>query len=46
LDRAQPAGAVRPDLTVDEAMALVAGALAAIRHADAETSRQRSAHIA
>ena len=27
-------------------MALVAGAFAAIRHAGAETSRQRSAHIA
>jgi AcrR family transcriptional regulator len=46
LDRAHAAGAVRPDVTVDEIMALVAGALAAIRHADAETSRQRSAHIA
>jgi hypothetical protein len=37
---------VRPDLTADEVMALVAGAFAAIRHAGAETSRQRSAHIA
>jgi AcrR family transcriptional regulator len=46
LDRAHAAGAVRPDLTVDELMALVAGALAAIRHAGAETSRARSAHIA
>ncbi len=46
LDRAHAAGAVRPDLTVDELMALVAGTLAAIRHADAETSRDRSAHIA
>jgi AcrR family transcriptional regulator len=46
LDRAHAAGAVRPDLTVDEVMALVAGAFAAIRHAGAETSRQRSAHIA
>ncbi len=46
LDRAHAAAAVRPDLTVDEVMALVAGAFAAIRHAGAETSRQRSAHIA
>jgi AcrR family transcriptional regulator len=46
LDRARAAGAVRHDLTVDEVMALVAGAFAAIRHAGAETSRQRSAHIA
>ncbi|MGW5265314.1 TetR/AcrR family transcriptional regulator [Microbispora sp. NPDC004025] len=46
LDRAQAAGVVRPDLTADEVMALVAGAFAAIRHAGAETSRTRSAHIA
>lgn len=46
LDRAHVAGVVRPDLTVDEAMALVAGAFAAIRHANAETSRERAAHIA
>ena len=46
LDRAQAAGAVRDDLAVEEVMALVAGAFAAIRHADAETSRERSAHIA
>ena len=46
LSRAHAVGAVRPDLTVDEVMALVAGAFAAIRHAGAETSRQRSAHIA
>jgi AcrR family transcriptional regulator len=46
LDRAHAAGAVRPDATVDEVMALVAGALAAIHHAGAEASRQRSAHIA
>jgi AcrR family transcriptional regulator len=46
LDRAHVAGAVRDDLTVDEVMALVAGAFAAIRHAGAETSRKRSAHIA
>jgi AcrR family transcriptional regulator len=46
LDRAHSAGVVRPDVTVDEVMALVAGAFAAIRHANAETSQQRSAHLA
>jgi AcrR family transcriptional regulator len=46
LDRAHAAGAVRPDVTADEVMALVAGAFAAIRHAGAEASRQRSAHLA
>ncbi|MFF5306760.1 TetR/AcrR family transcriptional regulator [Streptomyces sp. NPDC013161] len=46
LDRAHAADAVRADLTIDEVMALVAGAFAAIRHAGAETSRKRSAHIA
>jgi AcrR family transcriptional regulator len=46
LDRAHAAAAVRTDVTVDEVMALVAGAFAAIRHAGAETSPQRSAHIA
>ncbi|HEX5403881.1 MAG TPA: helix-turn-helix domain-containing protein [Pseudonocardiaceae bacterium] len=46
LDRAHAAGTVRPDVTVDEVMALVAGAFAAIRHANAETSQERSAHIA
>ncbi|GDY33629.1 hypothetical protein GTS_52620 [Gandjariella thermophila] len=46
LDRAHAAGAVRHDLTVEGLMALVAGAFAAIRHANAETSRKRSAHIA
>jgi hypothetical protein len=46
LDRAHAAGAVRHDLTADDVMALVAGAFTAIRHANAETSRKRSAHIA
>jgi AcrR family transcriptional regulator len=46
LDRAHAAGAVRHDVTVDEVMALVAGAFAAIRHANAETSQNRSAHLA
>ncbi|SFQ32673.1 regulatory protein, tetR family [Actinomadura madurae] len=46
LDRAHAAGVVRDDLTVDEVMALVAGAFAAIRHAGAEASRERSGRIA
>ena len=46
LGRAREARAVRPDATADEVMALVAGAFAAIRHGGADTSRQRSAHIA
>ncbi|MEW2353717.1 helix-turn-helix domain-containing protein [Spirillospora sp. NPDC029432] len=46
LGRAHAAGVVRPDLAVDEVMALVAGAFAAIRHAGAETGRERSAHLA
>jgi AcrR family transcriptional regulator len=46
LDRGHAAGVVRDDVTVEEVMALVAGAFAAIRHAGAETSRERSAHIA
>lgn len=45
LVRAHAAGVVRPDVTVDEVMALVAGAFAAIRHANAETSQERSAHL-
>jgi AcrR family transcriptional regulator len=46
LNRAHATEAVREDLTVDEVMALVAGAFTAIRHAGAETSRERSAHLA
>jgi AcrR family transcriptional regulator len=46
LDRAQAAGVARRDATVGEVMALVAGAFAAIRHAGADTSRRRSAHLA
>ncbi|SHN75599.1 TetR/AcrR family transcriptional regulator [Cryptosporangium aurantiacum] len=46
LGRAHAAGTVRTDATTDEVMALVAGAFAAIRHAGAETSRRRSAHLA
>ncbi len=33
-------------MTVDEVMAIVAGAFAAIRHAGADTSRERSDHLA
>jgi AcrR family transcriptional regulator len=46
LDRAHAAGVARPDTTVEEVMALVAGAFAAIRHAGAETDPARSAHLA
>ena len=46
LRRAHAAGLARSDLTADEVLALVAGAFAAIRHAGAEASRERSAHIA
>jgi AcrR family transcriptional regulator len=46
LDRARTAGTVRPDVTVDDVLALVAGAFAAIRHANAETNEKRSAHLA
>ena len=40
------AAVARRDATAGEVMALVAGAFAAIRHAGAETSRERSAHLA
>jgi AcrR family transcriptional regulator len=46
LGRAQAAGAARRDVTVEEVMALLAGAFTAIRHAGAQTSRERSAHLA
>lgn len=46
LRRAHAAGLARSDLTADEVLALVAGAFAAIRHAGAEASRERSAHLA
>ncbi|HEX3490809.1 MAG TPA: helix-turn-helix domain-containing protein [Streptosporangiaceae bacterium] len=44
LVRAQAAGAVRGDVTVDDVMALVAGAFGAIRHAGA--SAERAGHLA
>jgi AcrR family transcriptional regulator len=46
LARAHAARVVRPDVTAADLMALVAGAFAAIRHAGAETSPERSAHLA
>jgi AcrR family transcriptional regulator len=46
LNRAQAVGAVRDDINVEEVMALIAGAFAAICHAKAETSHERSAHLA
>jgi AcrR family transcriptional regulator len=46
LGRAHAAGVARRDATVDEVMAVVAGAFAAIRHAGADTSRERSEHLA
>ncbi len=46
LSRAQAVAAVRQDLTIEELMALVAETLAAIRHANAETDRERTAHLA
>jgi AcrR family transcriptional regulator len=46
LSRAQSVAVVRQDLTIEELMALVAGTLAAIRHANAETDHKRSAHLA
>ncbi|MFJ4650591.1 TetR/AcrR family transcriptional regulator [Nocardia sp. NPDC088792] len=45
LDRARTAGLVRDDVTADEVMALVAGAFAAIRHADAHADPARAARI-
>jgi AcrR family transcriptional regulator len=46
LGRAHAAGVARRDASVDEVMAVVAGAFAAIRHAGADTSRERSTHLA
>ncbi|MGF6887551.1 AcrR family transcriptional regulator [Nocardia sp. GAS34] len=45
LDQARAAGVVRTDVTVEEAMALVAGAFAAIHHVDAQSDPARAAHI-
>jgi AcrR family transcriptional regulator len=46
LRRAQEAGVARSDVTAAEALALVAGAFGAIRHAGAEADPGRSAHLA
>ncbi|MQY26086.1 TetR/AcrR family transcriptional regulator [Nocardia aurantia] len=46
LDRARAAALVRDDITVEEVMALVAGAFTAIHHADAQSSPPRATHIA
>ncbi|MFI1913365.1 TetR family transcriptional regulator [Nocardia sp. NPDC020380] len=45
LDRARTAGLVRADVTPGEVMALVAGAFAAIQHAEAQTDPARAARI-
>jgi AcrR family transcriptional regulator len=45
LARAQQAGCIRRDIDVDDLLALVAGAFAALRHADAETTPSRAARL-
>jgi AcrR family transcriptional regulator len=45
LDRGHRAGIVRSDATADEAVALVAGAFAAIHHSGAANDPRRSAHL-
>lgn len=45
LTRAQRAGCIRGDLDADDAMALVAGAFATLRHAGAEGDKDRSARL-
>lgn len=46
LDRARTAALVRDDITVEEVMALVAGAFTAIHHANAQANPARATHIA
>ncbi|MVU82350.1 TetR family transcriptional regulator [Nocardia sp. ET3-3] len=46
LNRARTAGLVRDDITVEEVMALVAGAFTAIHHANTQTDPGRATHIA
>ncbi|AYF79315.1 TetR/AcrR family transcriptional regulator [Nocardia yunnanensis] len=46
LDRARTAALVRDDISVADVMALVAGAFAAIHHANAQTSPARATHLA
>jgi AcrR family transcriptional regulator len=45
LTRAQQAGRVRRDIDVDDLLALVAGAFATLRHADAETAPAHAARL-
>lgn len=45
LARAQQAGQIRADVTADDAMALVAGAFATLRHAQAEEDTDRAARL-
>ena len=45
LARAQQAGCIRHDIDVDDLLALMAGAFAALRHADAETTHSRAARL-
>ncbi|MBO0883472.1 MAG: hypothetical protein J2P17_24675, partial [Mycobacterium sp.] len=45
LARAQRAGCIRDDVDIDDAMALVAGAFATLRHAHAEGDRDRTARL-
>jgi AcrR family transcriptional regulator len=45
LDRAQRAGSIRRDVDADDAMALVAGAFATLRHAHAESDSVRSSRL-
>ncbi|WP_051178405.1 TetR/AcrR family transcriptional regulator [Nocardia concava] len=46
LDRGRTAALVRADITVEEVMALVAGAFTAIHHANAQANPARATHIA
>ncbi len=46
LTRARTAGTVRDDVTPEDLMALVAGAFAAIHHANAESNKPRATHLA
>jgi AcrR family transcriptional regulator len=45
LTNAQKAGSIRPDITVDDLLALLAGAFATLRHADAETTPSHATRL-
>jgi AcrR family transcriptional regulator len=45
LTRAQHAGSVRRDIDIDDVLALLAGAFATLRHADAEAVPRRAARL-